>query len=229
MIKSHPNDATLLSFVEGILPPTNALLLSAHCDMCETCLNKTRMLTESLASTIFSEGSSDAAIPREFVSMFESITHDNTLLDADCVQTVKKSIDLDGRSFLLPNTLARYADKIGEWSHLVGKIWHASVDIGGGSLAQFIFMENGGSVPEHSHKGTELTLVINGSFADGVSFYSSGDFISLDHEHTHAPTADAHEGCLVFIILDKPLHFTSGWARLINPLSHVYFKANTSR
>lgn len=226
MIKFHPSDTTLVNFAEGILPSDSSLLVSAHCDMCPSCLNKTRSFTETLASRVFSDHSEDRMCSRDYVSMFESITRDDTLVDTALVPTDVSKLDLEGRKFLLPATLARFANRVGEWSHLVGKIWQAPVEIGGGSLAQLIYMEKGGSVPEHTHKGNELTLVINGEFSDGERRFTSGDFIILNQSHTHMPVSDADEGCLVFTILDKPLHFTSGWAKLINPLSQLYFKVN---
>ena len=98
------------------------------------------------------------------------------------------------------------------------------MDIGGDTVANFIYMEKGGSVPEHTHRGSEMTLVINGEFSDGISEYDTGDFMVMNGEHKHSPSTQADEGCLVFSIVDKPLHFTSGWARLINPFSHLFFK-----
>jgi putative transcriptional regulator len=228
MIKHHPSESALRSFVEGALPSTKAILISAHCDMCPTCLSKTRSFTESIAVDMFPDLRQNPSILREYISMFESITNDSTLLNSSYSQTLDTRITLDGREFVLPATLARFADRIGEWSHLAGKLWHASVNIGGGSLAQFIYMDRGASVPEHTHKGNELTLVINGKFIDGGKCYESGDFIELNQQHTHMPTAENYEGCLVVTILDRPLHFTSGWAMLINPLSQLYFKVNTN-
>ncbi|HAB78772.1 MAG TPA: anti-sigma factor, partial [Glaciecola sp.] len=98
------------------------------------------------------------------------------------------------------------------------------VDLGDAGMANFIYMEKGGRVPEHTHKGTELTLVVDGEFSDGLADYDSGDFIIMDNEHIHSPHSNSVEGCLVFSIVDKPLHFTSGIARLLNPFSHLFFK-----
>ena len=47
-------------------------------------------------------------------------------------------------------------------------------------------MGSGGSVPEHTHRGTEYTLVIDGEFSDGLSRYDTGDFIFMDGDKTHA-------------------------------------------
>ncbi len=134
------------------------------------------------------------------------------------------SIELDGRVFALPKTLHRYIEKTGNWSGLVGKLWQAPVDLGNQGVANFIFMGSGGSVPEHTHRGTEYTLVIDGEFSDGLSHYDTGDFIYMDGEKTHTPKAEGNEGCLVFSIVDQPLHFTSGLARLLNPFSHLFFR-----
>lgn len=134
------------------------------------------------------------------------------------------TIELDGRTFKLPRTLQRYVTKTGNWSSLVGKLWQAPVDLGNQGVANFIFMGQGGSVPEHTHRGTEYTLVIDGEFSDGLNSYDTGDFIYMDGDKTHTPRADAKEGCLVFSIVDQPLHFTSGLARLLNPFSHLFFR-----
>jgi putative transcriptional regulator len=229
MIKFHPTDTHLVSYAEGTLPSASSLLVSAHCDMCNACRSKTRSFTNKLATNVFEDDDSviDSGIGREYLSMFECITNDTTLVDADIVQETIHEVAFDGRRFMLPSTLARFASRVGEWTHLIGKLWQAPVEIGGGSLAQLIYMEKGGSVPEHTHKGNEITLVINGQFEDGNNFFKTGDYISLNQNDTHSPVATSNEGCLVFTIIDKPLHFTSGWAKLINPLSQLYFKVNT--
>ena len=120
-------------------------------------------------------------------------------------------LELDGRQFTLPRALQRYVHKTGNWSHLLGKLWQAPVDLGDAGKANFIYMGKGGRVPEHTHKGTELTLVIDGQYSDGIADYDCGDFTIRDANHQHLPHSEAEEGCLVFTIVDQPLHFTSGF------------------
>ena len=221
MIKFHPSNQQLSQFADGTLSSTEALIVSAHCDMCSHCSNKVELYVESNAEEAFPESlhSSEG----EFSSMLDMITSQE--VDAGIqVEPKNHIIDLDGKTFVLPRTLTRFADSIGNWSHLVGKLWQAPVDIGGDTVANFIYMEKGGSVPEHTHRGTEMTLVKNGEFSDGISEYDTGDFMVMNGDHKHSPGTEADEGCLVFSIVDKPLHFTSGWARLINPFSHLFFK-----
>jgi len=201
--------------------------------MCPKCKEKLDLFTDNIANQIFSSDVSHPTIGSDYVNMFETITSHRLEDVNDRPSELKphvvarsQTIEVDGKEFNLPATLCRFIDRIGEWTHLLGKLWLAPVDLGEGRLAQFIYMENGGSVPEHTHKGSECTLVIDGAFEDGLSDYDSGDYILLDRSHTHAPQSD--KGCLVFNLIDQPLYFTNGWAKLINPLSHLYFNANST-
>lgn len=198
-------------------------MVSAHCDMCPHCLAVVRRETERLAECAMQDSDSAAHF-----SGFDTMLADITQMPAAepiCVSSPRvSSIELDGKTFNLPRTLQRYVAKTGNWSSLVGRLWQAPVDLGNNGVAHFIYIGKGGSVPEHTHRGSELTLVLDGEFSDGLSHYDSGDFIYMDGHHTHAPRTDAKEGCLVFSIVDQPLHFTSGLARLLNPFSHLFFR-----
>jgi putative transcriptional regulator len=220
MINFHPTLEQIHSFAEGTSLPAEALMISAHCDMCPRCMERVRSESAKMANEAFAGIDEDPKL----TDMLSAILSQPVPEIETISRHMPDSIELDGRSFKLPRALQRYASKTGNWSSLVGKLWQAPVDLGDLGAAHFIYMEKGGRVPEHTHRGSELTLVINGEFSDGLSHYDSGDFISLTGEHTHAPISDADEGCLVFSIVDKPLHFTSGLARLLNPFSHLFFK-----
>ncbi|APE06426.1 MULTISPECIES: ChrR family anti-sigma-E factor [Alteromonas] len=232
MIKFHPSSQQLKEFVEGSLTPAVSLLVSAHCDMCEQCQLRVESETEELAAELVSEIEESFDESAQFGDMLSQITQSPSSIEVDGSSSSYASnlgertvsIELDGRSFKLPRTLHRYVDKTGNWSSLVGKLWQAPVDLGNQGVANFIFMGSGGSVPEHTHRGTEYTLVIDGEFSDGLSDYDTGDFIFMDGNKTHTPRSDTKEGCLVFSIVDQPLHFTSGLARLLNPFSHLFFR-----
>jgi putative transcriptional regulator len=222
MIKFHPTNKQLNAFSSGGLPPSESLIISAHCDMCSQCSLKMNLFTEANSEEVFEENTDDISMG-SFGSMMFDITSQE--IDKGVVsRPASKVLELDGRQFVLPRSLSRLSDSMGNWSHLIGKIWQAPVNIGGDVVANFVFMEKGGSVPEHTHRGTEMTLVVNGEFSDGLADYDSGDFMLMDGNHVHTPIATSDEGCLVFSVVDKPLHFTSGWARLINPFSHLFFK-----
>jgi putative transcriptional regulator len=222
MIKFHPTNRQLTIFSEGLSVPSEAIMISAHCDMCSQCFSKVMLYTETHSETLF-EGT-----PQTYdADIFGSMMADITCAQVDrgiASESQIRILELDGRKFALPRSLNRLSESMGNWSHMVGKLWQAPVNIGGDTVANFIFMEKGGGVPEHTHRGSEMTLVVNGAFNDGLSDYNSGDFTVMNGKNIHTPSTTAEEGCLVFSVIDAPLHFTSGWARLINPFSHLFFK-----
>lgn len=221
MINFHPSSKQLDSFIAGNLEPTMALVVSAHVDMCGVCQQKCLKLQELQSIDVLSL---DTKLVPQLSNMLSHITELPKLTATEYKNQVDTSLELDGKKFALPRSLKRYAQHTGDWSKLVGKLWQAPVDLGYMGKANFIYMEKGGKVPEHTHKGTEMTLVIDGQYSDGMAHYDSGDFTVLGKQHTHQPHSQVDEGCLVFTIVDKPLYFTSGIARLLNPFSHLFFK-----
>ncbi|NVK54582.1 MAG: cupin domain-containing protein [Alteromonadaceae bacterium] len=231
MIKFHPKPELLEQFVSGTLSPAESLMVSAHCDMCQYCQGQVEAQTEEFAAHELELEAISEQYDPQFDVMLANITQQpvaETVYSggrmAQSNGQAVATIELDGRKFELPKTLHRLVQKRGNWSSLVGKLWQAPVELGYEGVANFIYMGKGGSVPEHTHRGSEMTLVIDGEFSDGVNDYDTGDFIYLNGEHTHAPHSNSNEGCLVFSIVDQPLHFTSGIARLLNPFSHLFFR-----
>lgn len=220
MINFHPNSKQLNDFVEGNSAPGMSLVIAAHVDMCKQCQLHVLALQEAIAQASLNQPSQLSASYEKMLADIVSLPVAETNIPVPAATC----IELDGRKFQLPRALQRYVKKTGNWSHLVGKLWQAQVDMGENiGKAHFIYMEKGGKVPEHTHRGTELTLVVDGSYGDGVAEYDTGDFTLLDGSHKHTPYAEVDGGCLVFTIVDKPLHFTSGLARLLNPFSHLFF------
>ena len=75
----------------------------------------------------------------------------------------------------------------------------------------------GGRIPEHTHRGGEMTLVLEGGFSDADGSYHAGDFIYRQPGDVHAPTALQSEDCICLAVLDAPLKFTDWKFRWMNP------------
>ena len=223
MINFHPSANDLQRFSAGTCQPAEALMISAHVDMCTKCQSACQEYQIQLSEEVFDSVQNLAPLDESYNQMLSGIT-DLPAIKTIAPKKVQQSIELDGKTFQLPRTLRRYVSSTGNWSRLVGKVWQAPIDLGDMGNAHFIYMENGGRVPEHTHRGSEITLVIDGQYSDGISDYDCGDFTKMNNQHKHQPYSESHDGCLVLSIVDKPLHFTSGIARLLNPFSHLFFK-----
>lgn len=76
----------------------------------------------------------------------------------------------------------------------------------------------GKPVPEHTHGGRELTLVLTGRFRDGDTIFARGDIEDADASLTHQPTATPDADCICLAITDAPLRFSSWIVRLVQPI-----------
>ena len=179
MISFHPKYTDLQSFSAGNCSPAVALMASAHVDMCPQCQQDCIDIQSEQASDLFSEFSPTAPLDYSYSDMMTTITK-LPIAKNVAAQSSNTSVELDGKFFELPRALRRYVKNTGNWSHLVGKLWQAPVDLGDIGKANFMYMEKGGRVPEHTHKGTEMTLVIDGQYGDGIAEYDCGDFTVMN-------------------------------------------------
>lgn len=76
----------------------------------------------------------------------------------------------------------------------------------------------GQPVPEHGHRGRELTVVLTGAFHDGETLFARGDMEDADEETQHIPTATADADCVCLAVTDAPLRFRSWLVRALQPL-----------
>ncbi|CAB0150109.1 Anti-sigma-E factor ChrR [Pseudidiomarina piscicola] len=228
MIKFHPSEEYLFNYVTGELSPAMLMMVGTHVDMCPQCANTAQEMETALANKLFGQ----AQLPEEFeagnegfdgAAMLAEIMAQTPQQHDDKVVKLSNELILEGKRFELPATLARNHHRIGQWQKLIGKMWRAPVQVGGQDVLTMIYMAENTRVAEHTHKGNEATLVVNGVFNDETSEYRDGDIMFLDGKVKHTPET-RQEDCLTLAALDAPMHFTSGVSRLLNPFSSLFFK-----
>jgi len=114
---------------------------------------------------------------------------------------------------LLPDGLPR------KWTRLSTSLKQATLkELPDGTLIALHHIRAGGKVPQHTHEGIEITLVLNGSFSDQRGLYQDGDFLVVDETVDHTPTAVQNEDCLCLTVQSAPLRLTGPIGRWFNPL-----------
>lgn len=74
----------------------------------------------------------------------------------------------------------------------------------------------GSRVPQHTHRGVEATLVLQGALQDGDRVLERGDFSVCGAEHDHRPQVVGDGVCYCLIVVDGGLRFTGTFGRALN-------------
>lgn len=95
-----------------------------------------------------------------------------------------------------------------KWQSLTPGIRRLKLDAGSAAEVELYRIEPGRTVPRHSHKGSEFTLVVSGGFSDESGHFGPGDLSVKGPQDTHQPTGD-HDGvCFALAVRDGGLKFT---------------------
>ena len=128
--------------------------------------------------------------------------------DADAVSQACDTLD---EILHLPEPLreaALCALRDHKWQNLTQGIRRLKLDAGSEAEVELYRIEPGRSVPRHSHKGNELTLVVSGGFSDESGQYGPGDLSIKGPADTHQPTGDEDGVCFALAVRDGGLKFT---------------------
>ncbi|GAA5134634.1 ChrR family anti-sigma-E factor [Thalassotalea piscium] len=223
MIKHHPKFELIQLFVKGDLPASLSAGIAMHAEMCPKCQEKIAQLTEHVAENSFEDESINFKVDntKNTLEVNESLNFEdmiNTITASDKIDTLKpqveKTVVFKNKSYTLPAALHNIES--GKTAN-IGKLSRARLQLNEGEIhTTLLHIEPGGGVPEHTHKGFELTLLLDGSFHDDEGEYVKGDFIMRDSSHQHQPISK--NGCLCYTVSNAPLHFTQGINKLLNPI-----------
>ena len=227
VLASHqPSNELVEDFFRGNLSAGLSVAVSAHLEMC----GDYAAASSRVESSIGDDWKVGADIPQslDITSAVEKITSQPQASVHDISEKRHRPTEMHTleRSIKLPKVLAKVASKGLVWKNLAAGISSALLKLDDQTQCEFLYIKPGARVPLHRHQGNEFTLVLDGSFHDSAGEYFPADFLVRNGDHQHQPASE--EGCLCFSVLDSPLTFTSGLARLLNPLNRYRFRRATS-
>ena len=97
----------------------------------------------------------------------------------------------------------------------------AILPTGPDATARLLYIPAGVAVPDHGHRGMELTLVLQGAFADANDRFGPGDIEIADEAMEHTPVALAGVACICLAATDAPLRFRAMLPRLAQSLLRI--------
>jgi putative transcriptional regulator len=87
-----------------------------------------------------------------------------------------------------------------------------------GCEVSLMWIRPGRTLPAHTHRGVELTLVLDGAYSDVRARYGPGDISVADDGVVHRPVAEKDRPCIAFSVLEAPIKFKGPLTQLIGDL-----------
>jgi putative transcriptional regulator len=216
-IQYHPDDNHLVRYAAGELPEAWSILVATHNALCLSCRTKTR-LAEAVGGVLVAD-----SVPTEMSAGALEATMERALnQQADSVSSAElAAIEASTAKPIFPQPLRDYAggDLEGlHWRRLGRGAYYIPLVSGRGApTARLLRIPAGRPVPEHGHKGLELTMVLQGAFIDGGQRFGVGDVETADSDMEHQPIAEPGEDCICLAVTDAPLRFRGAFARMVQP------------
>ncbi|MEO0791853.1 MAG: ChrR family anti-sigma-E factor [Pseudomonadota bacterium] len=212
-IAHHPDDATLMSFAAGALPEALSVVVTTHLMACAECRSKVREMEDigafllgGMEPVASQPVDTDALLTRAAVGL------DGTFATSEAEPVTDPIQRLTGQP----------VDRI-EWKRLGWGVWHYPISLNstsGGDL-RLLRVQKGQALPEHGHGGSELTLVLEGSYHDEIGTFAAGDIADLDDTVEHRPIADGEYGCICLVASERRARFTGVIGKLLQPIARL--------
>ncbi len=212
-IRHHLTDQLLMAYSAGDLPEAFNLVVATHVSLCDEC--RARLAAyDAVGGAVIDTG--DVAEMSDD-SLMACLARIDGLPQANARRPMK-------RAGIFPAPLADYVgggpNKV-RWRNLGMGVRQAILPTGKDASARLLYIPAGQAVPDHGHRGLELTLVLQGAFRDEKDRFGPGDIEIADEAMEHTPVAEAGEVCICLAATDGPLRFNAIIPRLAQPFLRI--------
>ncbi|MEM5476770.1 ChrR family anti-sigma-E factor [Pacificibacter sp. AS14] len=208
-IAHHIPEAILASYVSGTLAQPFALVVAAHVSICEDC-----------RANLAAHEAVGGALLDDFDPI--SITGDlRNRVMAGLDDVVPEPVRPRGDDIFPTPVLEALGSKPPKWRSLGPGAKQCILNAGKEGSVRLLHIAPGFAVPDHTHGGLELTLVLQGAFKDETGRFARGDLEVADDDLEHTPVAEDGKPCICLAATDAPLKFSAFMPRLLQPLFRI--------
>lgn len=216
MITHHLSYKLLMAYSAGSLPEAFNLAVATHIALCDEC--RARLASFDAIGGAMLEQAQDEGIALEQGALAATLARIKT------TPPVEKPSPRRVLQEVLPEPLASYVggdlDAI-RWRSVGGGVRQAILPTSKAATARMLYIPAGKAVPDHGHNGLEMTLVLQGAFADATARFGRGDIEIADEELDHQPIAEPGEDCICLAVTDAPLKFRAFLPRIAQPFLRI--------
>jgi len=213
LLNHHPDTSTIMAYAAGTVTEGLSLVLAAHFELCSQCRADVNE-AEHIGGDLFSR------LPPSRLSRDSLANALEVIAISPVVEQGQRPVGDGGDLPLVlhpffPTGLAGV-----RWRRLIPGFKQQvldGVDSGEGSI-RLLHISPGAHVPQHTHGGSEVTLVLQGSYSDETGYYRRGDLSDMDPSVLHQPVVDSEKPCICLVATDERLKFTGVLNQMIRPL-----------
>ncbi|WP_299938166.1 ChrR family anti-sigma-E factor [uncultured Pelagimonas sp.] len=208
-ITHHIPDAMMAAYASGNLPHPFAVVVATHVSLCAEC--RAALGAHQTVGGALLERSDHVSVSAGLKSDLMAMLDDPVVPEP-----------IFERQGIYPGPVVEaLKGKPPRWKTLGMGVKQSILSETGGGSVRLLYIPAGQAVPDHSHNGLELTLVLQGSFSDETGRYSAGDVEIGDEDLEHTPIADAGDACICLAATDAPLRFNAFVPRLLQPFFRI--------
>ncbi len=199
-IKHHLTEPLLMGYAAGTLPEAFNLVVATHISMCDSC---------RAALAEYDAVGGEVMLDADPVSMAEDALA-ATMALIDKAPVIDVPIPAPARNGVFPAPLRDYVsgdlDAV-KWRKVGGGVSQMVLPTSDDASVRLLRIPAGTAVPDHGHRGTELTLVLQGAFVDETDRFATGDVEVANEDLNHTPVAEIGADCICLAATDAPLRF----------------------
>lgn len=208
-ITHHVSDAILAAYAAGSLPQAFAVSVASHVSLCAHC--RAALETHQAVGGVILEDTEAVAV--------SSNLKDSILAQLDMPFTPEPVYDRNG---IFPGPVMEVMQgRAPRWKKLGMGVRQDILSADAHGSVRLLYIPQGQAVPDHSHNGLEMTLVLQGSFSDETGRFGVGDLEIADETVEHTPVADPGAACICLAATDARLRFNAFVPRLLQPLFRI--------
>ncbi|AOZ69378.1 transcriptional regulator [Rhodobacter xanthinilyticus] len=208
-IQHHITDDILESYRAGRLPHAFAVVVAAHLSLCPAC--RARAETADFLGGALLNGLEGAAL--------RAGARERMMAALDAAPPPPPAPRASG-VFPAP-VMAELGGRPPRWRMLGGGIRQQILSADREGSLRLLYIPPGKAVPEHGHRGLEMTLVLQGSFHDCEGAFARGDLETAHDAIHHQPVAGPGAPCICLAATDAPLRFQALVPRILQPIFRI--------
>lgn len=212
-IRHHLSDQLLMGYAAGQLPEAFSLVVATHVSLCDEC--RARLASyDTLGGALIED---QAAIAMGEAALAAALSR----IEGTPQATRRAPLQAAG---IFPAPLADYVGgdlSAVKWRSIGMGVRQAILPTGPEASARLLYIPAGVAVPDHGHRGMELTLVLQGAFADANDRFDRGDLEIADESLEHTPVAMAGVDCICLAATDAPLRFRKLLPRIAQSIFRI--------